>query len=367
MGAVRFDAYDSAFSNVTVNYSGGAILDSPYEPFEFVSGSGNGYTVSGVNVSNVSVQNLGTVVMQAETAGSGSFSGVTASGVGVPGAYNYAYPSDTSGAFTFNEGNGNSGWSTTPVLTAFPDPVQPGALTASPASLSFGDVAAGSTSSAQAVTVSNPGSSAVSVTSVGVTGPFSQTNTCGSSIAAGGSCTVSVTFAPASGGNLTGTLSVATSAPGSPITVPLSGTGVTATTNLALGQPVTASGYTQTYVPSNAVDGNTSSYWERTDNAFPQWLQVDLGSPVSISRIVMDLPPSSAWATRTQTITIQGSTDGTNYTTLAGSTAYTFDPSSGNTVTVTFSAATVRYLRLTFTANTGWPAGQLSELQVYSS
>jgi hypothetical protein len=131
-----------------------------------VSGSGNGYTVSGLNVSNVSVQNLGTVVMQAETAGSGSFSGVTASGVGVPGAYNYAYPSDTSGAFTFSQGSGNSGWSTTPVLTTFPDPVQPGALTASPASLSFGSEAGGSTSAAQTVTVTNPGSTGASVTSI---------------------------------------------------------------------------------------------------------------------------------------------------------------------------------------------------------
>ena len=122
MGAVRFDAYDSAFSNVTVNYSGGAILDSPYEPFEFVSGSGNGYAVSGVNISNVKVQNLGTVVMQAETTGSASVSGLTASGVGVSGAYNYAYPSNTAGAYTFNLGSGNSGWSTTPVLTTLPEP-----------------------------------------------------------------------------------------------------------------------------------------------------------------------------------------------------------------------------------------------------
>ncbi len=29
--------------------------------------------------------------------------------------------------------------------------------------------------------------------------------------------------------------------------------------------------------------------------------------------------------------------------------------------------ASTRYLRLTFTANTGWPAGQLSELEAYSS
>ncbi len=40
MGAVQFDPYDSSFSGVTVNYSGGAILDSPYEAFEFVSGDG---------------------------------------------------------------------------------------------------------------------------------------------------------------------------------------------------------------------------------------------------------------------------------------------------------------------------------------
>jgi hypothetical protein len=138
-------------------------------------------------------------------------------------------------------------------------------------------------------------------------------------------------------------------------------------TNLALNQPTTASGYTQTYVPSNAVDGNTSSYWESTDNAFPQWFQVDLGSATTVGRVVMDLPPATAWGTRTQTITIQGSADGTNYTTLAGSAGYTFNPATGNTVTVTFSAASVRYLKLTFTANTGWPAGQLSELQAYTS
>jgi hypothetical protein len=240
-------------------------------------------------------------------------------------------------------------------------------LTASPSSLSFGSATVGSTSAAQTVTVSNPGSAAATGASVSVSGPFSQTNTCGSSIAAGGSCTVSVEFAPTAAGAASGTLSVASSAPGSPLTVGLSGTGVTANANLALNQPTTASGYTQTYVPGNAVDGNTSTYWESTDNAFPQWIQVDLGSAHSVGRIVMDLPPSTSWGTRTQTITIQGSTDGSTYTTLAASAGYTFNPSTGNTVTVTFPAAQARYVKLTFTANTGWPAGQLSELQVYSS
>jgi hypothetical protein len=160
---------------------------------------------------------------------------------------------------------------------------------------------------------------------------------------------------------------VASSAPGSPLTVALAGTGTSANPNLALGQPTSASGYTQAYVPASAVDGNTSSYWESTDNAFPQWFQVDLGSAHSISRIVMDLPPSTAWGTRTQTIIIQGSTDGASYTTLAGSAGYTFNPATGNTATATFTAAAVRYLKLTFTANSGWPAGQLSEFQAYAT
>jgi hypothetical protein len=224
----------------------------------------------------------------------------------------------------------------------------------------------GQSSAAQTVTVSNPGSTSASISQLSVSGPFSQTSTCGATLGAGASCTVSVTFAPTAAGAASGTLTVASSAPNSPLSVPLSGTGINSSTNLALNRPVTASGWTQNYVPANAVDGNTSTYWESTDNAFPLWFQVDLGSAVSISRIVMDLPPLSSWGTRTQTITIQGSTDGTNYTTLAGSAGYTFN-SPANTVTVTFPAASVRYLKLTFTANTGWPAGQLSELQVYTS
>jgi hypothetical protein len=368
MGAVRFDAYDSAYSNVTVNYSGGAILDSPYEPFEFVSGSGNGYAVSGVNISNVKVQNLGTVVMQAETTGSASVSGLTASGVGVPGAYNYAYPSNTAGAYTFNLGSGNSGWSTTPVLTTFPSPAQPGALSASPSSLAFGDIASGATSAAQTVTVSNPGSSAVSVSSVSASAPYSQTNTCGSSIAAGGTCTVSVKFAPTSGGSQPGTLTVATSAPGSPLTVALTGTGVTATTDLAQGQPATASSSYETFVASNVTDGNTSSYWESSDGAaYPQTIAVDLGSAQSIGSLTLDLPPSSAWATRTETLSVLGSSNGSTYSQLVGSAGYTFNPSTGNTVTISLPSGTSdRYVELSFTGNTGWSAAQLSEFEVFS-
>jgi F5/8 type C domain/Abnormal spindle-like microcephaly-assoc'd, ASPM-SPD-2-Hydin len=239
-------------------------------------------------------------------------------------------------------------------------------LSVSPASLTFGSQALNTTSGAQTVTVHNTGTAAVAVSSIAATGDFAETSTCGASIAAGASCTVSVTFTPTAAGTRTGSLTIASNAANSPATVALTGTGA-GSTNLALNQPASASGYTQTYVPANAVDGNASTYWESTDNAFPQWLQVDLGSTQSFRRIVLDLPPSSAWSTRTQTLSVLGSNDGSAFTTIVGSAGYTFNPSTGNTVTITFPAASYRYVRLNFTANTGWPAGQVSEFQIWNS
>jgi hypothetical protein len=86
-----------------------------------------------------------------------------------------------------------------------------------------------------------------------------------------------------------------------------------------------------------------------------------------VGRIVLDLPPSSSWATRTETLSVSGSTDGSSFSTIVGSAAYTFNPATGNTVTIAFNAASARFLRLNFTANTGWPAGQVSEFQVFAS
>ncbi|GAA4843119.1 glycosyl hydrolase family 28-related protein [Luteimicrobium xylanilyticum] len=137
-------------------------------------------------------------------------------------------------------------------------------------------------------------------------------------------------------------------------------------TDLALGKTV-AAGHADVYVASNAVDGDANSYWESPDGAFPQSITVDLGASKSVSRLVLQLPPATAWAARTQTLSVLGSTDGSTFQTLEASAGYRFDPASGNTVTVTFPASDARYVRLTFTGNTGWPAAQLSELGVYAS
>jgi hypothetical protein len=115
------------------------------------------------------------------------------------------------------------------------------------------------------------------------------------------------------------------------------------------------------------VDGNTSTYWESGNNAFPQSITVDLGAATSVGRVVMKLPSAAAWATRTQTVAVLGSTDGATFTSVAGAATYTFNPATGNTATITFPATSRRHLRLTFTANSGWPAGQLAEFEVYAS
>ncbi|MFC4016655.1 discoidin domain-containing protein [Micromonospora sp. GCM10011542] len=130
---------------------------------------------------------------------------------------------------------------------------------------------------------------------------------------------------------------------------------------------MTASSHVQTYVAGNANDGNADTYWESANNAFPQWIQADLGATVSVDRVVLKLPPSSAWQTRTQTLSVLGSTTGSSFTPLKASAGYTFNPGTGNTVTVSFTAASTRYVRVEVTGNTGWPAAQFSEVEVYGA
>ena len=99
----------------------------------------------------------------------------------------------------------------------------------SPSSLSFGNEAVGVVSPSQTITLSNTGNAALSITGLALAGAnpsdFAQSNNCGASVAAGGNCTISVTFTPAASGSFTASVSVADNASGSPQTVALSGTG----------------------------------------------------------------------------------------------------------------------------------------------
>ncbi|MFF8725759.1 choice-of-anchor D domain-containing protein [Streptomyces sp. NPDC015171] len=463
VGALWFDGSQGAITG-PVKVTDALIQQSPYEAVQWVEG-----TISGVSLDNVTIAGTGTFALQEQTGGAAKFTDVTATGVG------YASPvyNCSGGNFAVTDGGGNSGIGGTPYCGGWPAPVYPPypdeGVTATPGALNFGSVATGSTSDAQTVTVSNPADTAASVSSISVSGDYSRTSTCGSSIPANGSCTVSVRFTPTAtgsrsgaltvdagglthtvslsgtgtapgpvlatdpaslsfagtvvgssaaaqtvkvtnsgtapatvsgvsatgdfsqtnncaslavgasctvnvgfkptaGGSRTGNLTVTSNANNSPAVVSLAGSGIDSTTDVAAGRPATASSSSSPYVASNLTDPDASTYWESVNGSFPQWAQVDLGQNYRVGKVVLRLPPAKAWSARTQTLSVQGSTDGSSFSTIKASAGYTFDPDAGNnTATITFSAATARYVRVNITANTGWNAAQLSDFEVFPS
>jgi hypothetical protein len=96
-------------------------------------------------------------------------------------------------------------------------------------SVNFGDQKVGTTSSPVPIQLFNLGTTTLSISQIGITGvnagDFNQTNSCGSSVPAGGNCTINVTFTPTALGQRNGALSVTDDGGGSPQTVPLTGTG----------------------------------------------------------------------------------------------------------------------------------------------
>jgi hypothetical protein len=120
-----------------------------------------------------------------------------------------------------------SGYSTSSVATATYTISMPVA-SLSPTSLAFSSQPMDVTSAAQTATLSNTGHAALGISTIEVngTGDFAQTNTCGSSLAAGANCTIEVTFTPSVAGAEAATLSITDNASGSPQTANLTGTGI---------------------------------------------------------------------------------------------------------------------------------------------
>ena len=135
-------------------------------------------------------------------------------------------------------------------------------VTLSPAALSFGAVNLGS-SAILSETLNNTGSTPVTFGGVSTTGDYSvAAGTCpavGSALAAGASCTLTVTFAPTVAGSRAGVLSVATSATTSPLTVQLTGTGIVATPP-APSFVLTVGGGASATVTVASGSGNAATY-----------------------------------------------------------------------------------------------------------
>ena len=98
-----------------------------------------------------------------------------------------------------------------------------------PQSLSFGNQTVGTTSAPKTINVQNNQKVALTINSIMITGTnltdYAQTNNCGSSLAKGAKCAITVTFTPSAKGNRSATLTLTDSAFTSPQTAPLTGTG----------------------------------------------------------------------------------------------------------------------------------------------
>jgi hypothetical protein len=332
-----------------VDITNNLVVDSSYAALQFV-----GSSITNVRVRNLLIAGAGTFAIQLQAAGSADIANVVATRLGAAGVY------DCASGFTLNRSGVNLGWNST--RCGFP-PL--GQLEVSPATgaLAFGDQAL-NTRATQTVTVTNPGPRAITVNQVSGPDGYAIANHC-DTIAVHGSCAIDVTFAPTTANLFTGLLNIDSTSPAGRYLVALSGLGFDPDGNLALGHPITSSSRAADFFgPTKANDGNQDTYFESQSSAFPQTLTVDLTAVRDIRRAVLQLPAN--WGARTETVEVLGSTDGTTFSPIVAPADYVLDPATGNTVTIAFGSTPARYVRLTVTGNTGWPAAQFSEFQVYA-
>lgn len=128
--------------------------------------------------------------------------------------------------------------------------------------LNFGSVNVGGSTSQPPVLLKNTGSAALSIASIGITGPnasdFAETSTCplasSGTLAAGASCTISVTFQPTAAGSRTANVLISDNANPPQQTIALSGTGATASVSLT---PASLTFPTQNEGPPSAAQSVT--------------------------------------------------------------------------------------------------------------
>jgi hypothetical protein len=136
----------------------------------------------------------------------------------------------------------------------------------------------------------------------------------------------------------------------------------TATKNLAQGGTLATSSAAGGFPAANANDNSLSTYWQAADSTGT--LTLHLSTAATVNRAILELPEN--WGTRNQTIEVDGSANGTAYTTLSPATAYTFTAGS-NAIAIPIPAGTRDYLRLEISGNTSQGAPQIAEFQAYDN
>ena len=365
VGAIWFYASDGENMTGTINVDHNTILDSPYDVFGFVgdyipNATPPAYAIDNVHISDNIVHNVGTFVFQLQSAGTAdTISNVVSTGtVGLDGTMACGY------GITPTYGTGNTGWSGSE-CTFPPFDI----LSTSTSSVDFGLVNLNTASPAQTVTITNPGPDPAPISSVYATGGFAETNNCPATLAVGATCTATVTITPTAVQQYTGSLVFDANPlnnPFAPYVVSLSAAVYNPNGNLAVTATASADNTLAGFPAGNANDGNQATYWQAANSTGV--LSLALAKPAPIDRIVLELP--QGWGDRDQTIEVDGSTDGTTWTTLVPSAAYLFSATNAdgnNVVTITVPSTSVSYLRLDISNNTAQGAPQIAEFEAFSN
>lgn len=227
----------SAVSGSTQNPT--PVLNSISPASVAAGGSSVPLTVTGSNFLSSSVIDWnGTPITTTFVSGQQLTALVPASSISQPGTAQVA-------VYTPGPGGGSS------VPAVFTVSIASPGASLSASSLNFGNVALTLSSSAQTVQLTNTGNAPLAISGIITAGDFSETNTCGASLATGTSCTITVVFIPSATGSRTGTLTVTDNASTTTQTVTLGGTGVPV---LTMG---TAPGGSTT---SSVSSGNSATY-----------------------------------------------------------------------------------------------------------
>jgi hypothetical protein len=235
----------------------------------------------------------------------------------------------------------------------------------SPTALTFGNQALGSASSPLAITLSNTGNAPLSISSITLSGDFSETNTCGSSVAANSSCTINVVFTPTESGVRSGTLTIndtsSNNVPGgSTQTVNLSGTGVGPLVSLSptgltfAAQTVSTQSAPQTITLTNTGNGALTPFTITETGDFTQTNtcggSVAAGSNCSISVIFKP----TAGGSRSGALTLTDNASNSPQTIQLSGTGMDFQMSSPTATSQTVAPGQVANYSLTLAPEGGF-------------
>jgi hypothetical protein len=257
-------------SPLTISLSGTGTLGQPQLTISPANVTFGRVNVGGADSLSVSLTNNGNSALsisQAAASGAGfSLSGLTVpqtinAGASVSFAVQFtpASTGSASGSITISSNAPGS-----PATIALSGAAVQGTLTATPSSLNFGSVLVGSGGS-QMITLTNSGTSTVTISQGGVSGTgFSISGLSTPLILnAAQSASFSATFSPASAGAGSGSISITSNAPGSPLSIALTGAGTqpqlsAAPSSTSFGSVVTGSSNSQTITLTNGGSANTT-------------------------------------------------------------------------------------------------------------